>query len=319
MKLVAGPGVETPAQARAERIDRGGPPATGAPTAAYESRPFLKVRRGYADVLTASRRKDIVHGLFEIDATLARSLLHDLRSSGVDVSFTAFLVHALAQAVDEDRSVQAYRRHHRLIIFDDVDVNTQIETTIDGQRLAQTLMIRAANRKTVNELTSEIRRAQHRDPTAQRRYRRTLLFLTLPRLLRTLAWRVVLAEPTLFKQLDGTVALSAIGMFGPAGGWGIPVAPSTLMITVGGIAGKPPVRRRRPRRARAARRDTVARPRDRRRCRRGPIRPTLHRARRDGQRLERRLRRRDRRGPSSHSSLRITKLGPHLPVGRTAP
>ena len=239
MKLVAGPGVETPAQARAERIDRGGPPATGAPTAAYESRPFLKVRRGYADVLTASRRKDIVHGLFEIDATLARSLLHDLRSSGVDVSFTAFLVHALAQAVDEDRSVQAYRRHHRLIIFDDVDVNTQIETTIDGQRLAQTLMIRAANRKTVNELTSEIRRAQHRDPTAQRRYRRTLLFLTLPRLLRTLAWRVVLAEPTLFKQLDGTVALSAIGMFGPAGGWGIPVAPSTLMITVGGIAGKP--------------------------------------------------------------------------------
>lgn len=178
MKLVAGPGVETPAQARAERIDRGGPPATGAPTAAYESRPFLKVRRGYADVLTASRRKDIVHGLFEIDATLARSLLHDLRSSGVDVSFTAFLVHALAQAVDEDRSVQAYRRHHRLIIFDDVDVNTQIETTIDGQRLAQTLMIRAANRKTVNELTSEIRRAQHRDPTAQRRYRRTLLFLT---------------------------------------------------------------------------------------------------------------------------------------------
>jgi len=28
-------------------------------------------------------------------------------------------------------------------------------------------------------------------------------------------------------------------MFGPGGGWGIPIAPPTLMITVGGIATKP--------------------------------------------------------------------------------
>jgi pyruvate/2-oxoglutarate dehydrogenase complex dihydrolipoamide acyltransferase (E2) component len=33
--------------------------------------------------------------------------------------------------------------------------------------------------------------------------------------------------------------MSAIGMFGPGGGWGIPIAPPTLMITVGGIATKP--------------------------------------------------------------------------------
>jgi pyruvate/2-oxoglutarate dehydrogenase complex dihydrolipoamide acyltransferase (E2) component len=28
-------------------------------------------------------------------------------------------------------------------------------------------------------------------------------------------------------------------MFGPSGGWGIPIAPPTLMITVGGITTKP--------------------------------------------------------------------------------
>jgi pyruvate/2-oxoglutarate dehydrogenase complex dihydrolipoamide acyltransferase (E2) component len=33
--------------------------------------------------------------------------------------------------------------------------------------------------------------------------------------------------------------MSAIGMFGPGGGWGIPIAPPTLMITVAGIATKP--------------------------------------------------------------------------------
>jgi hypothetical protein len=35
------------------------------------------------------------------------------------------------------------------------------------------------------------------------------------------------------------VGMSSIGMFGPAGGWGIPIAPPTLMITVGGTATKP--------------------------------------------------------------------------------
>ena len=33
--------------------------------------------------------------------------------------------------------------------------------------------------------------------------------------------------------------MSSIGMFGPGGGWGIPIAPPTLMIPVGGIATKP--------------------------------------------------------------------------------
>jgi hypothetical protein len=31
----------------------------------------------------------------------------------------------------------------------------------------------------------------------------------------------------------------AVGMLDPGGSWGIPIAPPTLMITVGGIATKP--------------------------------------------------------------------------------
>jgi pyruvate/2-oxoglutarate dehydrogenase complex dihydrolipoamide acyltransferase (E2) component len=43
------------------------------------------------------------------------------------------------------------------------------------------------------------------------------------------------------KSLYGTVAITAVGMFGKGGGWGIPVAEHTLMITLGGIAEKPGV------------------------------------------------------------------------------
>ena len=41
----------------------------------YETRPFLKVRRAYLHVLEAGRRKNIIHGLIEIDVTEARRRL----------------------------------------------------------------------------------------------------------------------------------------------------------------------------------------------------------------------------------------------------
>ena len=39
----------------------------------------------------------------------------------------------------------------------------------------------------------------------------------------------------------GTVGITAVGMFGNGAGWGIPIPPPTLMVTVGGIAEKPGV------------------------------------------------------------------------------
>ena len=48
-----------------------------------------------------------------------------------------------------------------------------------------------------------------------------------------------MSNPLWSKRFGGTVGMSSIGMFGPEGGWGIPIAPPTLMITVGGIATKP--------------------------------------------------------------------------------
>ena len=104
----------------------------------YQTRPFLKIRRAYTDLLTATKRKNIIHGLVEIDVTNAHRLLRQREAAGEDLSFTAFLIHAVARAVDEDRIMHAYRRRGRLILFDDVDVNTQIETAVvDGAPAAR--------------------------------------------------------------------------------------------------------------------------------------------------------------------------------------
>jgi pyruvate/2-oxoglutarate dehydrogenase complex dihydrolipoamide acyltransferase (E2) component len=206
---------------------------------AYEVRPFLKIRKAYLHNFEAARRKNFIHGLVEIDVTEIRRTLRTLETAGRDISFTAVVMHAVARAVDADRIMHAYRRRNQLILFDEVDVNTQIEVDTSGQKIVKPLLVRAANRKSIEELSKEIRAGQAPDPDAERRYRAMLAFLRIPRPLRSLAFRAGMSSPTLFKRFGGTVGLSSVGMFGAGGGWGIPIAPPTLMITVGGIATKP--------------------------------------------------------------------------------
>ena len=216
------------------------PPRTPPGVAAeFETRPFLKIRRAYMDVLAAGRRKNVIHGLVELDVTEARRLMRERKAAGEDLSFTAFVLHAVAHAVDADRIVHAYRRRNRLVLFADVDVNTQVEVQANGQSIVKSVLVRAANHKTVADISAEIRAAQREEPAGRRRYTGTLAFLSVPKPVRSLLWRVVMANPHWFKKFGGTVGLSSIGMFGTGGGWGIPIAPPTLMITLGGIATRP--------------------------------------------------------------------------------
>lgn len=148
-------------------------------------------------------------------------------------------MHCVATAVDGDRIVHAYRRRNRLVLFGDVDVNTQIEADLRGQQVVKSIIVRGVNRKSVEQISDEIRRAQREGAEDERRYRGTVAFVTLPAFVRALVWRAVMANPRWFKRFGGTVGMSSVGMFGSGGGWGIPIAPPTLMITVGGIATKP--------------------------------------------------------------------------------
>ena len=45
----------------------------------------------------------------------------------------------------------------------------------------------------------------------------------------------MLARPWWIKRFGGTIAVSSVGMFGDGPGWGIPISPAPLMVTVGGI------------------------------------------------------------------------------------
>ncbi len=209
----------------------------------YQVVPYPKLRRLLAVMLHALQRKPMMHFLIEVDVTRARQSIRDHKANtGEALSFTAFLIACLGKAVDEHKAVQAYRKGSKhLVLFDEVDVETQIERETAGHEQNITYIIRAANRKTFREIHQEIRAAQVEDVAKARVGSQALQWLLfLPTFLfRFLYW---MRGPHVLKKYGGTVGTAAVGMFEDGAGWVIPIGhPQTLMMTVGGIGVKPGV------------------------------------------------------------------------------
>jgi pyruvate/2-oxoglutarate dehydrogenase complex dihydrolipoamide acyltransferase (E2) component len=209
----------------------------------YQVVPYPKLRRLLAVMLRALQRKPMMHFLLEVDVTRAREYIRDHKAhTGEALSFTAFLITCLAEAVEEHKAVQAYRQGSKhLVLFEDVDVETQIERDVAGHPQNITYIFRAANRKTFREIHHEIRTAQVEEVEKARvgaKALQRLLFLP-PWLFRVLYG---MRGPRVLKQYGGTVGTAAVGMFEGGAGWAIPIGhPQSLMMTVGGIGVKPGV------------------------------------------------------------------------------
>ena len=204
----------------------------------YQVMPYSKIRRLMAAEFRLSRHMPMIHGLLEVDVTRARAHLREQKAKTAEaLSFTAFLIACLAQAVDEHKAVQAFRKGSKhLILFEEVDVLTYIERG----KAPMPYILRAANQKTVREIHHEIRAAQVQDVA------KAAVGFKLVQYLPTFLFKFFLwmlgRDPQQMKKYVGTVALSSVGMFGKGAGWGIPPAsPPSLLVTVGGIGEKPGV------------------------------------------------------------------------------
>ncbi|MCC7209215.1 MAG: 2-oxo acid dehydrogenase subunit E2 [Anaerolineae bacterium] len=200
------------------------------------------MRQLVTDIGWIAKQSDPIIGLLEIDVTEARTRIQAHQAAtGVRLSFTAFLVTCVAHAVNEHKHVHAARDWRgRLVIFGDVDVTTMIEIEADGRKTPVGHIIRAANRKTLQDIHDEIRAVQ----TAQTRseaaaYVRQLV--RIPRSVRRAMIRAMIRMPTLSKKMRGTVVVSAVGMFGKRGGWPVTLPSHSLNVVVGGIVQKPGV------------------------------------------------------------------------------
>ncbi len=209
----------------------------------YTLVPFSKGRQMVSHILDIGRGKHIVHGLVEVDVSKARQYIRDYEAAtGTDISFTAFIATCLGKAVDMNKHVHAYRtRGNQLLVFDDVDVTTTIEVELEGRKIPISHVIRAANKKTYQDINQDIQTAQTRGAKSQSGGGTLKLLMMLPAFIRQFLLDWTFNNPHSRKAYGGTVLLTSVGMFGKGGGWGIPFILTTLAVTLGGIAEKPVV------------------------------------------------------------------------------
>ena len=210
----------------------------------FQVLPFPAMRETVVDVLRAAARKHMVHLLLEVDVTAARRFLREYKArAGESLSFTALIVKCLAQAVVENKLLNAYRQGRRkLLVFDDVDVDTMVEREVCGLRMTTPNVIRAADRKTFRQIHEEIRSAQASTVEAvqsMESFRWAARLAHVPPPIRSLLWRALAGNPHVVKKFAGTVAVASVGMYGMRGGWGIPIALNTTNVVVGGISERP--------------------------------------------------------------------------------
>jgi len=210
------------------------------PSDRFDIVPFPPERGIVVDAGYLGTGRHIIYGLVEVDVTRARELRSQLSErDGTTLSFTAFLVASVARAIAANPKIQAYRNWRgRLVVFHDVDVVTMIEAKQGAVAIPH--IIRNAGRRTVGDISEEIRSIQASPGRSEQQGALVRLAPRIPRFLRLLFFRVVKRNPHWFKDLQGTVVLTSVGMFGSGGGWGIGFLPThTLGLTVGGIVRKP--------------------------------------------------------------------------------
>ncbi|MHA1966699.1 MAG: 2-oxo acid dehydrogenase subunit E2 [Candidatus Hodarchaeales archaeon] len=215
----------------------------------YRIKDFPRNRLGIVDYLDEAQKRHTVTGLFEVDITKAHEGIKSYKNdTGTTISFTGWICWCIGQILDNKKEIHAVRKgRSKLVIFEDVDVTIQVERTVKGKKIPLPFVIRKVNRKTVLEITQEIRFVQNQAFDVQdvqvlgnRRRLRTLarIGIYLPKFIRARFWKRVVWNPFSMKKLSGLISVTSVGMFGKYG-WAIPLSGFPISIAIGGMGKKP--------------------------------------------------------------------------------
>ncbi len=202
--------------------------------------PFTASRRLVAASVSVSRESNTIHTLTEVDVTEPRRrLLEHRQLTGESLSFTAYVVTCLARALAEHPGLNSFRKGRRLMLLEDVTINTLLERDVGGERVPEGLPIRAAQDKSYREIHDEIRAAQEHTSEHLGSLSDSPWFVhLLPEPLARLFVRFAARSLRMAKHY-GVASVTAIGMFGSGASWGIPLTSATVTATVGSIVLRP--------------------------------------------------------------------------------
>ena len=204
-------------------------------------------RRILLSILDLPRPTHPMFGLLEVDVTVARRFISDYKKqNGETLSFTGFLTYCMAQAVEENKAVQCYRKGRgKMVWFDEVDVGLMVEKQIGEKREISGHVIKNASQKSFREIHEEIRSAQHQQENDSSKIPTWLIAAIklkwpLSSWLKSILSWVIKQNPALPVSMTGTVGITAVGMFSKGhSGWGFETTQHSLDLVVGSISWKP--------------------------------------------------------------------------------
>lgn len=187
-----------------------------------------------------------VNGFLEVDVTEARRMIREAKSVGTRISFTGWILKCLASTMKEFPELNAYRKGRNAYLFETVNIAIMIEREFKGELVPLPYLVKDCDTKSVRDISREIASAKEEDVgqdlvIADRRSARLAkLAVWMPGPLRGIGMRIFMRDPVRKHDRMGTIGVTAVGMFGKAGGWPLPI-PNVhpLAVAVGGMSRKP--------------------------------------------------------------------------------
>lgn len=210
----------------------------------YQELEFPLYRRLVIDLGDQAKKKSTIYGLVEFDITETIKKIRQQRiKTKSPLSLTAYIIFCIGKAVEANKQIHGYlSRKNKLICFDDVDCCLPIEINLNDHLFPFIHILRSINKRSYQDIEQEIRYAKEagiKNPEYQKQQNIMRWFLRLPSFMRKLFYGQIIRDPQRFKKHMGTIAVTAVGMFGAGSGWGLGLLNHTLEIVIGGNSQKP--------------------------------------------------------------------------------
>ena len=154
------------------------------------------------DIFSVGLLKHHVSALLEFDVTESRNKLHDLRKSGVNVSFNAWLIKVISSVLQKHPEASSYLYNKKkLILFNDINISILVEKKIGDKKVPIPIVIEKTNQKTALEIAMEIETAKNQELSNneivinKQSNLSERLYYHMPGFIRRTVWKFMLRNP----------------------------------------------------------------------------------------------------------------------------
>jgi pyruvate/2-oxoglutarate dehydrogenase complex dihydrolipoamide acyltransferase (E2) component len=145
---------------------------------------------------------------------------------------TAFVVASLARAVRDYPEVNVRRAGRKVVWFDAIDIAATVERIVEDAILPAPVVIHAADARSLGAITAELPAARTAFLDRAEDVSGRSVLAVLPPTIRRVGAVMLGRFPRTAARFGPAVGVSSVGMIGA--GWGIPLSPLTVMVTIGG-------------------------------------------------------------------------------------